>query len=201
MVSPESLDLTLQQAESTTQQVSWTFNPLCIRPFQVDVIASSPDAQVTNLTGVLINSCGGDTSTFDVTITGTGTSQSFDLQFVDAESGNLLDSIPVTITAGAPPLCSIDLSLRLNNGILFISLGLGTLEPAEFNLFISTNNSTYPLLEAPVVLPILDPPRNFTPQISDFPDFGTVGILATITSGQDGIRCSAWQTIDSSPGS
>jgi len=194
------LNLTLAQGESTVQQVSWTFNPLCIRPFEVDVVASNPAALVANLSGVLVNQCGGDTSTFVMSIMGTGSAQSFDLQFVDSEFGGVLASIPVTITAPAPPPCSIDLSLRLRDGTLYMGLNLGTLKPVGFNLFLSAYNQTYPLLQAPVPLAVIDPPQLFTPEIPGFPDLGTVGILATMTTAEDGILCSAWQTIDTSPG-
>lgn len=199
-VTPESLNLTLAQGESTVEQVSWTFHPLCVRPYNVDVVASIPAALIANQTGVLVNGCGGDTSTFDISFTGTGSAQSFELQFVDDEFGGVLASIPVTITPGVAQPCSIDLSLRLQNGTLFMSLGLGTLEPAELNLFISSFNIAYPLLQAPVPLPVIDPPQFVSTKIPEFPDLGTVGILATITAAEDGIRCSAWQTIDSSPG-
>ena len=198
VVTPETLNLTLAQGESTVEQVSWTFHPLCIRPYNVDVVASIPAALIANQTGILVNGCGGDTSTFDISFTGTGSAQSFELQFVDDEFGGVLASIPVTITPAVAQPCSIDLSLRMQNGTLYIGLGLGTLEPVEFNLFISSFNQTYPLLQAPVSLPVIDPPLFFTPEIPAFPDLGTVGILATMTTSEDGIRCSAWETIDSS---
>ena len=198
--SPATLDLTLAQGESTVEPVSLTIHPVCIRPIDVDVVASSPDALLANLTGVLVNGCGGDTSTFDISIMGTGTAQTYDLQFVDADSGGVLATIPVTITPPVPEPCSIDLSLNLQRGVLTVNLELSTLEPADFNLFISAFNQTYSLLQAPVPLPVIDPPQFFAPTIPAFPDLGTVGILATITTAQEGIRCSAWQTVDSSPG-
>ena len=36
-VSPAMLDLVLGNGDVTVEQVSWTFNPLCVRPFEVDV--------------------------------------------------------------------------------------------------------------------------------------------------------------------
>ena len=83
-VSPAMLDLVLGNGDIVVEPVSWTFNPLCVRPFLVDVIASDPAASVENLTGVLVNDCGGDTSSFDIRLTGNGMARSFDLQFVDA---------------------------------------------------------------------------------------------------------------------
>ena len=196
-VSPESLDLTLDLSETTVEQVSVTFHPFCVRPYNLDVVASDPAALVVNQTGIVINGCGGDTSNFNIAITGTGAAQSFDLQFIDTDFGGLLASIPVTISPTTPQSCLVDLSLRMRNGTLVMNLGLGTLQPATFNLFLSAYSQTYPLLQAPAALPIIDPPQNLVVPIPQFPDLGTVGILATITTGEDGIRCSAWETIDS----
>ncbi|MDH3536701.1 MAG: hypothetical protein OER87_13235 [Gammaproteobacteria bacterium] len=195
-VSPTALNLTLAQGESTVEQVSLTIHPFCVRPIEVDVDASSVGALLANLTGVLLNGCGGDTSTFDISIMGTGLAQNYDLQFVDAEFGGVLASIPVTITPPVAQPCFIELSLRMQDRALSIGLGLNTLEPGDFNLFISLFNQTYSLLKAPVPLPVIDPIQFFAPTIAAFPDLGTIGILATITTAQDGIRCSAWQTID-----
>ena len=98
-VDPEQIIVTLAAGEVFETQVSWSFAPICIRPFEVDVVATDPDVSFVNLTGVLLNSCGGDVSTFDVRMIGDGQSHFFELQFVDAEFGGVLDVIPVTILA------------------------------------------------------------------------------------------------------
>ncbi len=97
-VDPTSLSLTLNAGDVHDQKVSIRINPFCFRPIELDVVASEPGAMVTNLTGVLVNNCGGDQSTFDIEITGTGSTQNFDLRFIDAELGGLIDSIPVRIS-------------------------------------------------------------------------------------------------------
>ena len=97
-VSPSQIDTILAAGEVLTTDVSWAFHPLCVRPFIVDVVASDPQAMVANHTGVLVNGCGGDLSTFEVSLTGTGVPQSYDLQFVDAEFGGVLATIPVSIS-------------------------------------------------------------------------------------------------------
>lgn len=102
-VNPSSLDLTLGAGDMIGEMLSITINPLCVRPFLIDVAASDPGAIVSNQTGVLLNGCGGDTSTFTVEFTGTGAFQAFDLQFVDSEFGGVLDEIPVTISVAAEP--------------------------------------------------------------------------------------------------
>lgn len=97
-VFPASLNLTLDEGETAIEQVSLTIHPYCIRPFYVDVIASDPNVSITNLTGVVINGCGGDTSSFDIEFSGSLSPQYFDLQFVDSEYGGVLATIPVSIS-------------------------------------------------------------------------------------------------------
>ncbi len=96
-VSPSQLDLIIEPGSTSIQNVSITIHPLCIRPFLVDVVASTPDATITNLTGEILNGCGGDTSSFEVEFNGLDIPQAFDIQFVDAEFGGILGTIPVTI--------------------------------------------------------------------------------------------------------
>ena len=96
-VFPPALDLMLSDSETAVEQVSLTINPYCIRPVYVDVIASNPSVSAKNLTGVVVNGCGGDTSTFDIEFTGAASPQQFDLLFVDSEFGGVLASIPVSI--------------------------------------------------------------------------------------------------------
>jgi hypothetical protein len=198
-VSPSALNLTLAQGESTTETVSLTIHPFCFRPFLVDVIGSTLDALVANTSGTILNGCGGDTSNFDVMITGTGQPQSFDLQFVDAEFGGVIASIPVTITPPLARSCTVELGLSMRRGTLVMDLTLATSEPANFNLFLNALDQTYPLLKAPAPLPVISPPRSLSLNLPGIPDIGTVGILATITTPRDGIRCSAWQVVDTAP--
>ncbi len=54
-VSPTMLALVLAAGEMTTETVSLTIHPFCIRPIDVDVVASDPGALVVNQTGILVN--------------------------------------------------------------------------------------------------------------------------------------------------
>jgi len=101
VVEPSSLALALGAGKSATETVSIRIDPFCVRPILIAVDASAPDAVVENLSGNILNNCGGDVSAFDVRFTGVGADQSFDLQFVDAEAFNVIDSIPVTIASSA----------------------------------------------------------------------------------------------------
>ena len=133
-VSPSTLDLILNQDETVSEQVSLSIHPLCIRPFEIDVVASEPDALVKNLTGVLLNGCGGDTSSFEIEFTGTGEPQVFDLQFVDAEFGGLLGSIPVTINTPAPNIEPLLGLVIRRSGITFQVPSSGCTEKSDFTV-------------------------------------------------------------------
>ncbi len=111
VVSPERLDLLLEDGETVTEQVTFTTDVYCITPFELDVVASDPEAMVTNLSGVLLNGCGGDLTSFDIELIGTGAPQQFDLQFVSITSGSIVRSIPVTITPTIHP-CTLSLTLE-----------------------------------------------------------------------------------------
>ena len=94
-VEPPILELPLHPGETWIESVAFTVNPVCFRAFQVDVVSSDPLVKLENLSGVQINGCGGDVSRFDVAITAGRTPLKFEIQFVDAEFGGVLASIPV----------------------------------------------------------------------------------------------------------
>lgn len=98
-LAPGGFAATLADGESLVAQLSIQIHPLCIRPFEID-IATDPAAPVANLSGVQVNGCGGDTSFFNVELTGDGFTHIFDLNFIDAEFGGVLASISGSI---APP--------------------------------------------------------------------------------------------------
>ncbi len=98
-VQPPRINVNLEFGEPFVGDVSLTIHPLCFRPYEVDVVASDPDIEVINESGVQLNGCGGDTSTFQVVIFGHEmTNREFELQFVDAEFGGVLAAIPVHFT-------------------------------------------------------------------------------------------------------
>ena len=99
-VFPTELNLILVPGEMHIEQVSFTFNPLLVRPWEIDVVASDPTALLENLSGVLLNGGGGDTTLFDIKFTGDNIPQIFDLLFIDTFPGSNteLASIPVSIS-------------------------------------------------------------------------------------------------------
>ena len=102
--SPSELNLDLAEGAVVVEQVSWTFEPTCIRAWEVDVLTSDPAVHFENLSGVLVNGCGGSTSSFDVQFTGDGVSRNFDLLIVDVFSNepHVLAVIPASISVPEP---------------------------------------------------------------------------------------------------
>ncbi len=98
-VDPERLVLKLAAGERHVEAVGVTVHPYCIRPIQVDVVASDPEIRLENLTGPQLNGCGGDSSKFRVAFEGDGYSHRFTLQFVDTLSQDPFAQIPVLIMA------------------------------------------------------------------------------------------------------
>jgi len=72
--NPTVIDLTLNPGESDTFMISCTFFPLLFQPIDTDLVFLPSDCQskgidFTNLSGILINDGGGDTNTFDISVT------------------------------------------------------------------------------------------------------------------------------------
>ena len=84
-------------------EVSLTIHPTCFRPYEVDVVASDPNfVEVINESGIQLNGCGGDTSRFQVVVFGHELAdRGAELQFVDAEFGEVLGTIPLRFASTA----------------------------------------------------------------------------------------------------
>ena len=101
-VTPEAIALELDDGESADVDVAISILPLCIRPYEITVVAPAASTGIfSNVTGTITNACGGDTSKFTVRLTGDGSSHSFSLQFVDKDFGEVLGQIPVRIGGAA----------------------------------------------------------------------------------------------------
>lgn len=98
-VSPSHLILQPASGETVTRRVSVSVLPFCIRPINVEVVASDPNVKIQNVTGTQLNGCGGDTSTFAIEFAGDGDAHRFRLQFVDSNSNEPIASIPVLMLA------------------------------------------------------------------------------------------------------
>ena len=99
------------------------------------------------------------------------------------------------VAGGSGGTCAgVDLSY--SGGSLTMNLTVGPPEAGTWNVFLSLADVVVPLLSIP--LPALDPPLAI-PLTFPFADFGGIGVLTTFTTADDGIICSDWDTVDTSP--
>ena len=96
-VRPSALHLELGPGEELVHPVEVVIHPFCIVPVEIDLVSQSPDIEVRNLSGVQVNGCGGDVSTFEVAFVGAGEPQEVNLVAIDAASGNEFGFVHVTI--------------------------------------------------------------------------------------------------------
>lgn len=133
-ISPTALEISLGLGEPVIKQISITIYPTLIRPIFIDVVASNPNVFLTNHSGVDINSGDGDTSTFDIEITGAGIPQHFDLYFVDSETDDLLGALPVTLVIKVPYIEPLKGLAVLPEGIVFQVASSGCTSKADFQV-------------------------------------------------------------------
>ena len=109
------------------------------------------------------------------------------------------DEPVVEVRVGLNVVASCTLSLTLDFAVdtLTYTVELGTLEPATWNVWLSTLNDI--TLQGSRSLGIINPPRTRSLTISGLANSGIVGVLTTMTTAIDGIVCSDWETIDTGP--
>lgn len=83
-VNPESIHVQLAAGDVHHTSISITVHPNFIQAIHINAFAEIADAPFENLSGVQINGGGGDTSTFEIVLTGDGRSHDFDILLVDA---------------------------------------------------------------------------------------------------------------------
>lgn len=98
-VDPRRLDFRIPAGELEMVDVAMTVHPFCFVPIEVEVVASDPDVEFQNFSGIQLNGCGGDVSSFVIGITSDGESREFEIQFIDVTSRSAIASIPVTINS------------------------------------------------------------------------------------------------------
>ena len=107
-VDPGSIRVDMLGAgEFVDLQLSITIDPFCIRPYEIELITAGDGGTFANQTGNLINDCGGNTSAFDIRLTGDGLAHAFDIEFVDVDTGVPIISISVTLYPGAAPVVTL----------------------------------------------------------------------------------------------
>jgi hypothetical protein len=92
------------------------------------------------------------------------------------------------------PTCTLSLATSLTDGTLSLAFTLGTQEPATWNIWLTAQNEVVRLLSVP--LGVLDPPVSVPFTIPFVPALGTVGVLTTLTTPDQGIICSAFATVE-----
>ena len=96
-----------------------------------------------------------------------------------------------------PTPCTLGLALSQSESTLDLDFTVGTLAPATGNAWGVGQRGTIHLLSNPV--PIIDPPGDFSRSVPRMAPNGIGGVLATLTTPDQGIICSEWQTEDISP--
>ncbi|MCA9264594.1 MAG: hypothetical protein KDA60_12120, partial [Planctomycetales bacterium] len=102
-VSPSAIRATILPGEVYSAVVSITVHPFIFRPYLLDVVASNPDVELINHSGHQPNGGGGDTTGFEIDIIASSPIQRFTLDFVDVETGEILNSIPVFLAGVGSP--------------------------------------------------------------------------------------------------
>jgi predicted outer membrane repeat protein len=102
----------------------------------------------------------------------------------------------VEMSAG-PSACTLTLAASVNDGTLALAFTLGTQEPATWNVWLTAQNEIVRLLSIP--LSVIDPPVPVPFTIPFVPPLGTVGVLTTLTTPDQGILCSEFATVETGP--
>ena len=109
-VEPPILEIAAEPGDVFQTEVAITIHPLCIRPYELDVVAVSldgepypPHVDVISHTGPMANGCGGDTSVFGIDILfhpEEVEKSAFNLGFLDLMTGEIIATIPVDLGTG-----------------------------------------------------------------------------------------------------
>jgi hypothetical protein len=94
-------------------------------------------------------------------------------------------------------LCTLNLQVTFIDRMLKLDFDVGTLEPANWNVWLVAQTEVTPLVSA--ALPVIEPPVPVEVDLPFFPALGTVGLLTTLTTSTQGIICSAFVTVDTGP--
>jgi hypothetical protein len=91
-------------------------------------------------------------------------------------------------------LCTLNLQATLIDRMLKLDFDVGTLEPANWNVWLTAQSAITPVVSA--ALPVIEPPTSIELNLPFFPALGTVGFLTTLTTPVQGIICSEFVTVD-----
>jgi hypothetical protein len=98
---------------------------------------------------------------------------------------------------GAGAGCTLRLDLSYTGGTFTMDFDLGAATPTTWNAWFTWGESfLVPLWSIP--LPAVSPPVSF-PLSFALPALGNVGVLTTLTTAAEGIGCSDFETVDTTP--
>jgi len=133
-----------------------------------------------------------------VTFLGVWSDQPFDRVVVNDISGDDDDEYFGEFFTGTHAAgCTLNLALSYSGGIFTMSFDVRTATPATWNLWFTWGDKNLvPIWNAPIpaVPAVLSFPVPFA-----LPPIGRVGVLTTLARATDGIECSAFATVDTTP--
>jgi hypothetical protein len=94
-------------------------------------------------------------------------------------------------------LCTLILTPSLTEGTPTLDVQLGTQAPATWNVWLIAQAEVTPLVSA--TLPVIALPASVELDLPFVPALGTISVLTTLTTPDQGIICSVFSTVDSGP--
>jgi hypothetical protein len=98
----------------------------------------------------------------------------------------------VEVICSSAPAAVCDLDLSFSNGTLTTDIELGASQPTTWNLWVNSGLFMIPIVSAPI--PSTPTPFSFSFDLP-IPTTGIIGMLTTMTTPEDGIVCSDWETV------
>jgi hypothetical protein len=119
---------------------------------------------------------------------------------------NAAPNLPPTDQAGNPRIvdgvvdlgaleyspCILNQQLNYAAGTLTLAFEVGTAQPAQWTTLLVSRLGSRQLWSKAV--PVIDPPRDFTVPLANFPSIGMVGVLSVLTASPGGILCWDFET-------
>jgi hypothetical protein len=133
-----------------------------------------------------------------VTFLGVWSDRPFDRVLINDVTGNDDDEYFGEFFTGTNPAgCTLNLGLSYAGGIFTMSFDVRTATPTTWNLWFTWGDKNLvPFWN--VAIPAVPATVSF-PVPFALPPIGTVGVLTTLATAADGIECSAFATLDTTP--
>jgi hypothetical protein len=90
--------------------------------------------------------------------------------------------------------CTLSVNASATAGTLTLEFEVATLEPATWNAWLTAQADIARLFS--IRLPELDPPISVPLSLPFFPALGTIGVLTTLTTPEQGIICADFTTVN-----